>query len=154
MRHQIAIEAARLIYVDQESEYYRAKLQAARRLCQGLVTPGDLPSTREIRIQLQAIRRSSSADSTPGPRTSHRAHASHAAPAEAGPDEPWPGEEFSLAAPGDVAADADSLDRFRIYHLLLAPLETVKQNPRLPSRGGRALSQLASLRAGPRPASL
>ena len=39
-------EAARLIYVDQESEYYRAKLQAARRLCQGLVTPGDLPSTR------------------------------------------------------------------------------------------------------------
>ena len=83
LRRQIALEAARLIYVDQESEYYRAKLQAARRLCQGLVTPGDLPSTREIRTQLQAIRRSSSATLARA-HTLHRAHAAHA-DAEAGP---------------------------------------------------------------------
>ena len=135
LRRQIALEAARLIYVDQESEYYRAKLQAARRLCQGLVMPADLPSTREIRIQLQAIRRSSLGDSGPGSHTSHRAHAAHPAPPEAGPHEPWPGEEFSRSAMGGEGAEADSLDRFRVYHLLLAPLEAVRQNPKYHPEG-------------------
>ena len=135
LRRQIAIEAARLIYVDQESEYYRAKLQAARRLCQGLVTPADLPSTREIRTQLHAIRRSSSGDASSGPPTSHHAHAARATPAEAGPDEPWSGDEFSCPATYDAGGDRDSFDRFRVYHLLLAPLEGVKQNPKYHPEG-------------------
>ncbi|HEX4142917.1 MAG TPA: hypothetical protein VHY91_05145 [Pirellulales bacterium] len=135
LRRQIALEAARLIYVDQEPEYYRAKLLAARRLCQGLVTPADLPSTREIRTQLQAIRRLSSSDSGPGPHTSHRAHAAHAALPQAGPSEPWPDDGLPGPAGADGQAESDALDRFRVYHMLLAPLETVKQNPKYHPEG-------------------
>ena len=46
LRRQIAWEAARLMYTRQESEYYRAKMKAARRICQGWVKPADLPSQR------------------------------------------------------------------------------------------------------------
>jgi hypothetical protein len=57
LRRQIAWEAARLMYLRQESEYYRAKLKAARRLCRGWVKPQDLPSNREIRDQIQSLAR-------------------------------------------------------------------------------------------------
>ena len=57
LRRQIAYEAARLMYVRQESEYYRAKLKAARRICQGWVTPADLPTNREIRDEIQSLAR-------------------------------------------------------------------------------------------------
>ncbi|HTU27347.1 MAG TPA: HD domain-containing protein [Pirellulales bacterium] len=131
LRRQIALEAARLIYVDQESEYYRAKLQAARRLCQGLVTPGDLPSTREIRKELHAIRRSSSLDTDAGSRSSHRGHATGAERFSS----LWSETERWASAAHDGAAASDSYDRFRVYHLLLAPLEEVKQNPKYHPEG-------------------
>jgi hypothetical protein len=115
IRQQIALEAARLIYMQKESEYYSAKLQAARRLCQGLVTPADLPTTREIRIELQAIRRSQSDPSDDEPREIWRSASDH--------------------APADGNAAADALDRFRVYQLLLAPLETIKQNPKYHPEG-------------------
>ena len=57
LRRQIAFEAARLMYVRQESEYFRAKQKAAKRLCHGWVKPSDLPSNREIREQIQAFAR-------------------------------------------------------------------------------------------------
>ncbi len=57
LRRQIAWEAARLMYVRQESEYYRAKLKAAKRLCRGWVKPIDLPSNSEIRDQIQSLAR-------------------------------------------------------------------------------------------------
>lgn len=57
LRRQIAWEAARLMYVRQESEYYRAKLKAAKRISRGWVKPQDLPSNREIRDQIQALAR-------------------------------------------------------------------------------------------------
>lgn len=57
LRQQIAWEAARLMYQRQESEYYRAKMKAARRLCQGWAKPADLPSNAEIRDQVQAFAR-------------------------------------------------------------------------------------------------
>lgn len=57
LRREIAFEAARLMYVRQESEYYRAKLKAARRLGQKWVKPADLPSNREIREQIQSFAR-------------------------------------------------------------------------------------------------
>ncbi len=57
LRREIAFEAARLMYNRQESEYYRAKMKAARRICQGWVKPADLPSNREIRDQIQAFAR-------------------------------------------------------------------------------------------------
>lgn len=57
LRQQIAHDAARLMYLRQESEYYRAKLKAARRICRGWVKPQDLPSNSEIRDEIQTFAR-------------------------------------------------------------------------------------------------
>ncbi|MEM9659570.1 MAG: HD domain-containing protein, partial [Planctomycetota bacterium] len=57
LRRQIAWEAARLMYCRQESEYFRAKMKAARRLCRGWAKPADLPSNAEIRDQVQTFAR-------------------------------------------------------------------------------------------------
>ncbi len=57
LRRQITHEAARLMYDRQESEYYRAKMKAARRICQGWVKPADLPTNREIRDEIQSFAR-------------------------------------------------------------------------------------------------
>ncbi len=53
MRRRIIFEAARLMYSRRESEYYRAKLKAARKICGGWVKPKDLPSNAEIREEIQ-----------------------------------------------------------------------------------------------------
>jgi hypothetical protein len=45
------------MYLRQESEYFRAKMKAARRICQGWVKPADLPSNTEIRDQIQSLAR-------------------------------------------------------------------------------------------------
>jgi hypothetical protein len=57
MRRRVAWEAARLMYTREESEYYRAKMKAARRIYSYEPKPSDLPSNREIRDQIQAIAR-------------------------------------------------------------------------------------------------
>ncbi len=57
LRRQIAWEAARLMYQREESEYFRAKLKAARRICQGWVKPADLPSNTEVREEILAFAR-------------------------------------------------------------------------------------------------
>ena len=57
VRRQIAWQAARLMYERQESEYYRAKLKAARRLGHGWIKPADLPSNAEIRDEIQHFAR-------------------------------------------------------------------------------------------------
>ncbi len=57
LRRQIAFEAARMMYFRQESEYFRAKQKAARRIGQGWVKPSDLPSNAEIRDEVQALAR-------------------------------------------------------------------------------------------------
>ncbi len=57
LRQQIAWEAARLMYERQESEYYRAKMKAARKLCRGWAKPNDFPSNAEIRDQVQTLAR-------------------------------------------------------------------------------------------------
>jgi hypothetical protein len=134
LRRQIALEAARLIFVDQESEYFRAKLEAARRLCPGLVAPNDLPSTREIRSQLQAIRRSSSPDNPAGPAKSHREHVARASFSEDPLPADW-AERIDRPERGIGAREAETPDRFRVFHLLLEPLETVKQNPKYHPEG-------------------
>ena len=58
LRRQVAFVAAQLMYARVESEYFTAKRKAARQL--GLnhrSRPGDLPSNREIRDQIQAMAR-------------------------------------------------------------------------------------------------
>lgn len=57
LRRQIAYEAARAMYYRQESEYYRAKMKAAERICRGWVKPADLPSNAEIQDEVQALAR-------------------------------------------------------------------------------------------------
>jgi len=57
LRRRVAWEAARLMYARDESEYFRAKRKAARRLCRGELKPSDLPSNREIRDQVLALAR-------------------------------------------------------------------------------------------------
>jgi predicted HD phosphohydrolase len=57
LRRQITWEAARLMYSRQESEYYRAKMKAARQIGQGWVRPADLPSNAEIRDEIQSLAR-------------------------------------------------------------------------------------------------
>jgi hypothetical protein len=53
LRRQIVFEAARLMYARQETEYYRAKMKAARKLCRGWVKTSQLPSNAEIRDEIQ-----------------------------------------------------------------------------------------------------
>lgn len=62
LRRQIAWEAARLMYDRHESEYYRAKMKAARRLCKGWVKPADLPSNVEIRDNVRRLAQSFEGD--------------------------------------------------------------------------------------------
>ena len=52
LRRQIAYQAARLMYDRQESEYYHAKIKAARTVCKERVKPKDLPSNAEIRNEV------------------------------------------------------------------------------------------------------
>jgi hypothetical protein len=67
LRQAIALEAARLMYQRQESEYYTAKRKAAKQLCRGNVKPKDLPSNAEIRDQIQVFARIHEGDA----RTAH-----------------------------------------------------------------------------------
>lgn len=45
------------MYERRESEYYRAKMKAARHVCKGWVKPADLPSNTEIRDEIQSFAR-------------------------------------------------------------------------------------------------
>lgn len=55
VRQQIAWQAARLLYSREETEYYRAKMKAARYVQKGWVKPADLPSNGEIRDQVRIL---------------------------------------------------------------------------------------------------
>ncbi len=57
LRRQIAFDAARAMYYRQESEYHRAKIKAAERICRGWIKPADLPSNAEIQQEIQALAR-------------------------------------------------------------------------------------------------
>jgi hypothetical protein len=123
LRHQIALEAARRLYDAvgpkedpargwlqdaTEGDYYTAKRKAASVLGHR-VRPGDLPSDSEVREQVIALARSRA-----GPLTASA---------------PEPDQDAGLAVM------ADHLDRFSIYKIRLAPLESVKQNPRTHPEG-------------------
>src|SRR4051812_4062716 len=58
IRRQIAFLAAQLMYARTETEYFTAKRKAARQLgVEYRFRPGDLPTNREIRDQIQAMAR-------------------------------------------------------------------------------------------------
>jgi hypothetical protein len=62
LRHRIAFEAARLMYDRVESEYFTAKLKAAKRLTRGDIKPANLPSNAEIRDLIQQFARTFEGD--------------------------------------------------------------------------------------------
>jgi hypothetical protein len=62
LRRAIAFEAARLMYDRIESEYFTAKLKAAKRLCRGRVKNTDLPSNAEVRDLIQTFARTHEGD--------------------------------------------------------------------------------------------
>ncbi len=55
LRRGIIVEAARMMYSRSETEYFRAKMKAARRLCRGWLKPSELPSNAEIRDEIQRM---------------------------------------------------------------------------------------------------
>jgi len=125
VRAQIALEAARRLFdtlveasEDQPSrikelstsEYYAAKRKAAAVLGHR-VRPGDLPSDSEVREQVTLLARS------------RMGREEQSAELDGPEEEPR------------LEAIADHLDRFSIYRLRLAPLESVKQNPRTHPEG-------------------
>ena len=110
LRQRIAWEAARLLYRRQESEFFRARLKAARLLSSEPVRPHDMPSRREIHEQVENFARMSQLETG---RTS-------------------PDVEYTLpSAPAELFAQ----DRFDVYRSLLAPLEKVMQKPQYHPEG-------------------
>ncbi|HAB10417.1 MAG TPA: tRNA adenylyltransferase, partial [Planctomycetaceae bacterium] len=55
LRFRIACEAARLLAVRRESDFFGAKRAAARAICGGWARSGDLPTDLEIREALQRL---------------------------------------------------------------------------------------------------
>lgn len=102
LRRQIAAEAARLLYDHKESELYRARLRAARRLVPGQFAPHQLPTNREIQAELAAL---AEGMATEGPAKA--------------PD-------VSVQGYGSSGGAAGGQDRFRVYEQLLLPLEQVQ----------------------------
>ncbi|MBX9788133.1 MAG: HD domain-containing protein [Pirellulales bacterium] len=134
LRRRIASEAARLLYTRQAGEYHAAKLRAARQLLGGNVRADDLPTNREVLDEFNAR------------ALAHQARQDAAESADQVDDWrqrilPIDGrrpDELRFDTPIDLQAhvasepsgtdDAERLDRFHQYQLLLAPLEQVKQN--------------------------
>src|SRR5215471_5246129 len=77
LRQAIALEAARLMYERVETEYFTAKLKAAKRLCRGYVKPADLPSNAEIRDLVQSFARTHEGEARTANLRDMRLHALH-----------------------------------------------------------------------------
>ena len=106
LRRQVAFEAARLLWARDETELFRARMKAARRVFGGEVPrPGDLPNEREIRDQIEAMARADH-------RELHRGEL---------------GLQKELGPRFSPEADAPHPDRFHAYRMLLLPLEQVKE---------------------------
>jgi hypothetical protein len=110
LRQRIAWEAARLLYRRQESEFYRARLKAARSLSAEPVRPHEMPSRREIHEQVEAFARLAQRETG---RIS-------------------PDIEYTLPSPVE---DLLTPDRFDLYRSLLLPLEKVMQKPQYHPEG-------------------
>ena len=111
LRQRIAWEAARLLYRRQESEFFRARLKAARLLSTNPVRSHDMPSRREIREQIEVFARMSNIETG---RTS-------------------PDVAYTLPSPPDEPLL--EADRFGVYRRLLLPLEKVMQKPQYHPEG-------------------
>lgn len=98
-RRKISLEAARFLFFERERDPNRAKRLAAKQLGFVALRADDLPSNDEVQRDLRMLRES--------------------------PDETVRLEESRLEADTENS-DPPEVDRFRMYELLLAPLEHVK----------------------------
>ncbi len=110
LRRRVAFEAARLIYNQEETGRFQAKRKAARRYRGKDVTPGDLPSDREIRKQIPAV-------------------------VEAAQTEKGNHDGLGKASSRDRSSLTGATDRFRVYERLLLPLENLQEDPQLHPEG-------------------
>lgn len=53
LRRQITSEAARMLATGRETDMFRARRAASRRICRGWLRPGELPSDAEIRDEIE-----------------------------------------------------------------------------------------------------
>ncbi len=105
------------MYGQQESEYYRARLRAARKICRGWVRGADLPTDAEIREEIHAL---AGLYESREPR-----------------DElcqlRWEKLGHSRATASDAQATGAvgqrPVDRFRLFETMLRPLEFVTESP-------------------------
>jgi len=111
LRQRIAWEAARLLFRRQESEFFRARLKAAKLLSNDPVRPHEMPSRREIREQIEVFARMSHIETG---RTSADV-------------------DYTLSSPADEPLLV--ADRFHVYRGLLLPLEKVMQKPQYHPEG-------------------
>jgi len=93
--------AARLIYERQETEYYRARIQAARLVSSERIPRSQWPTNEEIRAEVRALATGAENAQQAGPQKFDRV----------------------------FADETPSSDPFREYLALLLPLEQVKQSP-------------------------
>jgi len=111
LRRQVTYEAARLLYASEESEYYRAKMRAARVVYGGSFSQADLPRNADIRDQILEFARADR-------RELHRE--------QLGTIRPLPVAGMSAEDPS-VTPSIDA-DRYLALTLLLEPLEQVEQD--------------------------
>ncbi|MGW8256338.1 MAG: HD domain-containing protein [Thermoguttaceae bacterium] len=102
LRRRAAYEAARLIYTQEQTGYFQAKRKAVRRFYGPAIRIEDLPSNREILGQIQAVVKAENA------------------------------KQLKNQSPASEACQSVSqafIDRFRVYELLLLPLEKIREEP-------------------------
>jgi hypothetical protein len=119
-RRRVAYEAARLLYERVEKNRYRAKRRAAKRYLGENFRPCDLPTDREIRMQIEAVHQAAKPGDCPHFPGTVRAP-------------PPSGGRRGSAKMG--LSPSESPDRFRFYETLLRPLENVHEDRDLHPEG-------------------
>lgn len=108
LRRRVAYEAARLIYTQEETGYFLAKQEAVRRIRGKGINAGRLPGDREIRKQIPAV-----VEAVEELKRKHSAALK---------------KSSKRKRSEDTSAPIEPPDRFRVYELLLLPLENIKED--------------------------
>lgn len=135
LRRRIAWVAARLMYHRKETEFYRAKIKAARHVSSRWVKRSDLPTNAEIREEILALLREDGRAQELFERV-HDVETDEHADAKL---EEWlcdpVANEASEKSVDRVVSRGRFGDRFAVYESLLLPLEHVMQSRRYHPEG-------------------
>jgi len=116
IRRRVAFEAARLIYTQEETGYFQAKQKAARRFRGVGINAGKLPGDREIRNQIPAV-----VEAAEALKRAQNAVAKISSKKKKRPE--------------SIPTPIKPSDRFRVYEMLLLPLENIKEDPKTHPEG-------------------